>query len=219
MGQFFSNPHTCCDEPQTMEESDSEITWSSDEKQLLWRLSKLYGIILVCTSSSTDKSILLHNIMYKLINIATSNSNISQIVADNSGSKNGKLNHLNFHYRPNGQQILLTQSLHKEFPSTEPHMPLSHYFRRMNSSNHVTHVIVLDNVDVTLNDLRRKIDGDESNAGHPFIGPKESLRSYLCSLATDSTNSKRYKVVIIVSNSDMAEYIRQCNGYEKVCNL
>jgi len=43
-----------------------------------------------------------------------------------------------------------------------------------------------------------------------------SLCSYITDLATDSFNSKQYKIVMCVSNALLAKAIIECNGYEKI---
>jgi hypothetical protein len=50
-----------------------------------------------------------------------------------------------------------------------------------------------------------------------FSSPlSESLCNYITDLATDSHNSKIYKIVLCVSNSNVAKQILNCNGREKI---
>lgn len=44
----------------------------------------------------------------------------------------------------------------------------------------------------------------------------EELRLYLTELATDSSNSKTFKIILCVSNAKVTSGILQCNGFEKI---
>ena len=44
----------------------------------------------------------------------------------------------------------------------------------------------------------------------------EELRLYLTELATDSSNSRQFKIILCVSNAYVAAEILKCNGFEKI---
>lgn len=53
---------------------------------------------------------------------------------------------------------------------------------------------------------------------YPF-NLSNDIRSYLISLAVDSSNWKQYKVIVCVSDFNIAKSILKCNGYEKISRL
>lgn len=101
-------------------------------------------------------------------------------------------------YFSNGYDVLLHQTLHQEL-NCPPLQPLSTAFH---TRYQAATILIIDQVDMHLADLSKTI--------------QSSLRIYLQALATNSANSKCYKVVLCVSDVAMARFIYHCNGTEKV---